>query len=138
MNITIIDASAGLGVETVKKALQGNHKVTTLSRSEILLPHDLDLTTGIVTNKTDPKRSIENADAVIVALGIGKSVKPTMLYSDLVKLLEEKEIQQRTNTQVPFIAVTGFEAEESGTYSTFLMKIFFKSYAKMCVPAKLK
>ncbi len=44
MDITIIGASAGVGIETVKRALQRNHKVTTLSRSEIQLPSNHNLT----------------------------------------------------------------------------------------------
>jgi hypothetical protein len=35
MNITIIGASAGIGLETVKRGLNRNHSITTLSRSEI-------------------------------------------------------------------------------------------------------
>ena len=35
MNIAIIGASAGLGLETVKRGLNRNHAITTLSRSEI-------------------------------------------------------------------------------------------------------
>jgi putative NADH-flavin reductase len=77
MNITIIGASAGVGFETVKRALQRNHTVTTLSRSEINLPSQSNLTTlkGSATNKDDLKNSIENANAVIVALGTGKSMR---------------------------------------------------------------
>ncbi|MBK9634754.1 MAG: NAD(P)H-binding protein [Bacteroidetes bacterium] len=75
MNITIIGASAGVGLETVKRALDRNHKITTLSRSEIKLPSHKNLTTlkGSATNKDDLKKSIANADAVIVALGTGKA-----------------------------------------------------------------
>jgi short-subunit dehydrogenase len=35
MNITIIGASAGIGLETVKRGLNRNHSITTLSRTEI-------------------------------------------------------------------------------------------------------
>ncbi|HMR85557.1 MAG TPA: NAD(P)H-binding protein, partial [Niabella sp.] len=130
MNITIIGASAGVGLETVKRALQRNHIVTTLSRSEINLPVNTKLLQikGSATNKTGLKRSIENADAVIVTLGTGKSIKRTTLFSDFAKLLTE--VQQETNTQVPFIVVTGFGAGESSVYNPFLMKLFFKSLLK--------
>ena len=43
MNITIIGASAGVGLETVKRALERNHIVTTLSRSAIQLPENKNL-----------------------------------------------------------------------------------------------
>ena len=103
MNISIIGASAGVGLETVKRALDRNHHITTLSRSKINLTSNPNLTTlkGSATNKADLKKAIENADAVIVALGTGKSIKPTTLYSDFAKLLIE--VQTETNAQIPFI-----------------------------------
>jgi putative NADH-flavin reductase len=138
MNITIIGASAGVGFETVKRALQRNHTVTTLSRSEINLPSQSNLTTlkGSATNKDDLKNSIENANAVIVALGTGKSMKATTLYSDFAKLLIE--VQKETNTQIPYIILTGFGAGESGAYNSFLMKIFFKLLLKDVYADKTK
>ena len=130
MNITIIGASAGVGLETVKRALDRNHNVTTLSRSEINLPSNNNLTTlkGSATNRTDIKKAIEKADTVIVALGTGKSMKPTTLYSDFAKLLVE--VQSETNTQIPFIVLTGFGAGESGHYNGFIIKLFFKFLLK--------
>lgn len=128
MNITIIGASAGVGLETVKRALQRNHKVTTLSRSDINLPSqsNLYILKGSATNRDDLKLSLANADAVIVALGTGKSMKATKLYTDFAKLLTE--VQQENKYQIPFIILTGFGAGESGAYNTFLMKIFFKIF----------
>lgn len=138
MNITIIGASAGVGLETVKIALERKHKVTTLSRSEISLPGNPNLTTlkGSATNKDDLKKAIENADAVIVALGTGKSMKPTTLYSDFAKLLVE--VQFETKTQIPFIILIGFGAEESGKYNGFVMKLFFKFLLKDVYSDKTK
>ena len=37
MNITIIGASAGIGLETIKRGLNRNHSITTLSRTAIEL-----------------------------------------------------------------------------------------------------
>jgi putative NADH-flavin reductase len=138
MNITIIGASAGVGLEAVKRALQRNHAVTTLSRSEIHLPSqsNLAMLKGSATNKGDLKKSIENANAVIVALGTGKSMKATTLYSDFARLLVE--VQKETKTQIPFIILTGFGAGESGAYNSFFMKIFFKFLLKDVYTDKTK
>lgn len=138
MNITIIGASAGVGLESVKRALQRNHKVTTLSRSEIALPssNNLIMLKGSATNEADLQKSIENADAVIVALGTGKSMKTTTLYSDFAKLLVE--VQQEAKTQIPFIILTGFGAGESGSYNSFITKIFFKLLLKDVYADKTK
>jgi putative NADH-flavin reductase len=138
MNITIIGASAGVGLESVKRALDRNHTVTTLSRSEINLPSQSNLIAlkGSATNKDDLKKSIENADAVIVALGTGKSMKATTLYSEFAKLLVE--VQAETNTQIPFIVLTGFGAGESGAYNGFITKIFFALMLKDVYADKTK
>jgi len=138
MNITIIGASAGVGLETVKRALERNHKVTTLSRSEISLLSNTNLTTvkGSATNKTDLKKSIEKANAVIVALGTGTSMKTTTLYSDFATLLVE--VQQEMNLDIPFIILTGFGAGESGKYNSFFMKLIFKFLLKDVYDDKTK
>lgn len=138
MNITIIGASAGVGLETVKRALDRKHNVTTLSRSEINLPSNSNLAMlkGSATNKDILKKVIEKAEAVIVALGTGKSMKPTTLYSDFAKLLVE--VQAETNTQIPFILVTGFGAGESEQYNGFIMKLFFKFLLKDVYADKTK
>jgi putative NADH-flavin reductase len=138
MKITIIGASAGVGLESVKRALKRNHKVTTLSRSEISLPSNQNLTMqqGSATNKNDLKKSIENAQAVIVALGTGKSMKATTLYSDFAKLLVE--VQQEKNTQIPFVIVTGFGAGESGKYNSFFMGLLFNLLLKAVYADKSK
>jgi len=138
MNITIIGASAGVGLETAKRALDRKHNVTTLSRSEIALPSNNKLTTlkGSATKIDDLKKAIDKADAVIVALGTGKSMKPTSLYSDFAKLLIE--VQTEINAQVPFIVLTGFGAGESGKYNGFIMKLFFKFLLKDVYADKTK
>ncbi|MBL7787354.1 MAG: NAD(P)H-binding protein [Chitinophagales bacterium] len=130
MNITIIGASAGVGLETVKRSLDRQHTVTTLSRSDISLPSHPQLITlkGSATNKADLKKSLEKADAVIVALGTGKSMKATTLYSDFARLLAS--IQQETPTNIPFVVLTGFGAGESGAYHSFLMGLVFKFMLK--------
>lgn len=138
MNITVIGASAGVGLETVKRALQRNHNVIALSRSEIILSSYKNIATikGSATNKDDLIKAIASTNAVIVALGTGKSMKATTLYSDFAKLLVE--VQRENNTQIPFIIVTGFGAGESGAYNSFLMKLFFKLLLKDVYADKTK
>lgn len=136
MNITIIGASAGVGLETVKRALERNHSVTTLSRSEIVLPksENLKMIKGSALNKEDFKKSIENADAIIVALGTGKSMKPTTLYSDFAKILVENG-----NKDIPTIVLTGFGAGKSWDFQpNFFMKLFFKFLLKDVYTDKTK
>jgi putative NADH-flavin reductase len=55
MNITIIGASGGIGLETVKRGLNRKHSITTLSRSEIAIEekNSLNVILGDATNKAD-------------------------------------------------------------------------------------
>ena len=113
MNITIIGASAGIGLETVKRGLNRNHSITTLSRSEIDIEEkkSLNMILGDATKKADLLNSIQNADALIITLGTGKNMKATTLFLDFAKLIVE--IHRENKIDIPFIFVTGFGAGES-------------------------
>ncbi|MEI2754965.1 MAG: NAD(P)H-binding protein [Chitinophagaceae bacterium] len=81
---------------------------------------------------------MQNADVVIVTLGTGNSLIPkaTTLYSDFAKLLVE--VQTESNTQIPFIVLTGFGAGDSGAYNGFITKIFFALILKEVYKDKTK
>ncbi len=138
MNITIIGASAGIGLETVKRGLNRNHSITTLSRSEINIEEkqSLNMILGDATNKADLFKSIQNADALIVTLGTGKNMKATTLFSDFAKLI--LEIHNENKITIPFIFVTGFGAGESKNYVPWLVKMFLKYLLKDVYADKTK
>lgn len=125
MKITIIGASAGVGLETVKRALERGHNVTALSRLIDSLPknENLNAVKGDATNAEDLKKVVKDADACLVTLGTGRNTKPTTLYTDFAKALIETQKDLQTN--IPFIILTGFGAGDSGKYHGVLMKIFF-------------
>ena len=87
MNITIIGASAGIGLETVKRGLDRNHSITTLSRSgiEIEEKKSLNVILGDATNKADLLSSIQNTDAIMVTLVTSKNMNATTLFSDFAQ-----------------------------------------------------
>jgi len=130
MKITIIGASAGIGLETVKRGLNRNHTITTLSRTEIKIEEKkrLNMILGDATNKADLINSIQNADALIVTLGTSKNMKTTTLFSDFAKVIVE--IQRENRIDIPFIFVTGFGAGESKNYVSWLIKMFLKYLLK--------
>ena len=138
MNITIIGASAGIGLETVKRGLNRNHSITTLSRSEIKIEakQSLKMIIGDATNKVDLFNSIQNADALIITLGTGKNMKPTTLFSDFAKLIVE--IHNENKIDIPVIFVTGFGAGESKYYVSWLVKIFLNFLLKDVYADKTK
>ena len=138
MNITIIGASGGIGLETVKRGLNRKHSITTLSRSEIVSveKNSLNVILGDATNKADLLNSIQNAEAIIVTLGTGKNMKPTTLFSDFAKLIVE--IHRENKITIPFIFVTGFGAGESKNYVSWAVKIFLKYFLKDVYADKTK
>jgi putative NADH-flavin reductase len=138
MNITIIGASAGIGLETVKRGLNRNHSLTTLSRSKIEIEEkkSFNMILGDATNKADLINSIQQADAIIVTLGTGRNMKATTLFSDFAKLIVE--INREKKMDVPFIFVTGFGAGESKNYVPWMVKLFLKYLLKDVYADKTK
>ena len=138
MNITIIGASAGLGLETVKRGLDRNHSITTLSRTGIEIEENrsLNVIIGDATNKADVLNSIQGADALIVTLGTGKNMKATTLFSDFAKLIVE--IHSENKIAIPIIFVTGFGAGESKNYVSWLVRLFLKYMLKDVYADKTK
>ena len=138
MNITIIGASNGIGLEAVKRGLNRQHTITTLSRSKIEIEENkyLNLLLGDATNKTDLLKSIQNAEALIVTLGTGKNMKLTTLFSDFARLIVE--INKENKINIPLIFVTGFGAGESKNYVPWLVKMFLKYLLKDVYADKTK
>ena len=138
MNITIIGASAGIGLGTLKRGLDRNHSITTLSRSgiEIEEKKSLNVILGDATNKADLLSSIQNADAIIVTLGTSKNMNATTLFSDFAQLMVE--IHKENKIDIPFIFVTGFGAGESKNYVPWLVKMFLKYFLKDVYADKTK
>ena len=138
MNITIIGASAGIGLETVKRGLNRNHSITTLSRSEIKIEEkkSIKMILGDATNKADILNSMQNADALIITLGTSKNMKATTLFSDFAKLIVE--IHEENKIDIPFIFVTGFGTGESKNYVSWLVRLFLKYFLKDVYADKAK
>ena len=138
MNIAIIGASAGIGLQTVIRGLNRNHSITSLSRSEIEIEEkkSLKMILGDATNKADLLNSIQNADAIIVTLGARKNMKSTTLFSDFSKLIVEIHIENKI--EIPLIFVTGFGAGESKNYVPWLVKMFLKYLLKDVYADKTK
>lgn len=130
MKITIIGASAGVGLETVKRGLELGHSITTLSRSGIDLPENQNLTVlhGSALNEGDLKKSLENTDAVIVTLGTGTSTQKTTLYTDFASTL--LTLHKEEKYKIPFVMLTGFGAGASAKFLPFPINLMFKLILK--------
>lgn len=138
MNIAVIGASAGIGLETVKRALTRGHTVTTFSRSsiEIEKTDSLNVIQGNALDEDDLVDALQDADAAVVALGTGKSMKTTTLFSDFARVLLDIHGQYYLN--IPIILVTGFGAGESKNYVSWFVGLFLKYFLKDVYADKTK
>src|SRR5579862_956759 len=128
--ITVIGASAGVGSLAVQQALQNGAMVTALSRNLDALADNANLVKvpGSGTSVADVKRAVVNADAVVIAVGMGNSTKATTLFTDVAKavLVALAEL----NAQPPLVVLTGFGAGDSGAYQIFPVNLVFRFMLK--------
>ena len=110
--VLIIGASRGIGLETVKAALQAGHSVRALARSARRIPVDhpkLEKMAGDALEMATVKRAATGVDVVTQSLGVSAGpemiLKPTRFFSKatrvLVTAMEETDVKR-------LICVTGF------------------------------
>ena len=131
MKITVIGASAGVGLAVVNLALALGHQVTSLSRSVASLPVHLPalrVIRGSSTVEADVATAVAGAEAILVTLGTGLDTKPTTLYSQSARVLVDVLRQRQCAT--PVIVLTGFGAGDSGPYNSPLMRLLFRLFLK--------
>lgn len=124
MKITVIGASAGIGLEVTRLALQQGHEVITLSRRVVPLPDHATLrrVRGSATNPNDVRDAVQGAEAILVTLGV-KSPFATTLFSDSGRVL--LRVLQETGSSPTLLVLTGFGAGDSWAYNSFPMKLMF-------------
>lgn len=127
--LTVIGASAGVGLLTVQQGLQKGYKVVALSRNLKTLPDQANLIKiqGSATLRADVEKAIAGSDAIIVTIGT-TSTKATTLYTDAARIL--LATLPELNRQPPLIVLTGFGAGESGKYQSFLMSLLMRFMLK--------
>ena len=124
MKITIIGASAGIGLQCTRLALEKGHEVATLSRHIVPLPDHANLrrVQGSATSPHDVRAAVDGAGAILVALGV-KSPLATTLFSDSARLL--LQVLQETGSSATLLVLTGFGTGDSWNYNSLPMKILF-------------
>jgi putative NADH-flavin reductase len=115
--VLIIGASRGIGLETVKAALRGGHRVRALARSAANIPienADLEKLSGNALDSDTIKEALAGADVVIQTLGIDISlraiVEPTALFSRSTRILVDA---MKAAGVKRLVAVTGLGAGDS-------------------------
>jgi putative NADH-flavin reductase len=124
MKIAVLGASAGIGLQCVRLALQKGHEVVTLSRRVVPIPDQAKLTRvqGSATNASAVRTALEGAEAVLVTLGTKNPLSTTM-FSDSSRVL--LHVLQEIGSSPTLIALTGFGAGDSWSYNSFPMRILF-------------
>ncbi len=86
--VLIVGASRGIGLETVKRAIEEGHKVRALARSARHIPidrPDLEKVSGDALDPAIVERVLDGVDAVIVTLGVTPGLeaifRPVKLFS---------------------------------------------------------
>jgi uncharacterized protein YbjT (DUF2867 family) len=92
--VLIIGASRGIGLETVKAALEAGHSVHALARSARRIPIDhpkLEKMAGDALETAIVKRALSGVGAVIQSLGVSAGpeviLKPTRFFSKATRVL---------------------------------------------------
>ncbi|MFJ7972640.1 NAD(P)-dependent oxidoreductase [Psychrobacillus sp. NPDC096389] len=96
MKIALFGATGRVGREVLLLLLKNNIEVTVLVRdSTKVQPHDnLTVLQGDARNKPDIEHTLENADAVISALGTDQTTVLTDSISHIIKTMKERNIQR--------------------------------------------
>lgn len=115
--ILIVGASRGIGLETVKAALDAGHTAKALARSAATIPLEhprLQKIAGDARDRATVERALEGADVVIEVLGatFGPEaiLKGTTLFSSATRTLVDA---MRAKGPRRLIAVTGLGAGDS-------------------------
>ncbi|UUF13824.1 MULTISPECIES: NAD(P)-dependent oxidoreductase [Flavobacterium] len=129
MNIAIIGAGAGIGLESVKLALKKGHIVTALSTNTDQIPNHPNLIkiNGSATSLIDLKHAITGSDAVLITVGT-KNKKATTLFSDIANTLVK--VTDDLKFCSPVLVITGFGAGESKNYLSFFMRTVISLFLK--------
>ena len=127
MNIAIIGASAGVGLLSVTQALEKGHQVIALSTNTETIPSHPSLTkiNGSARSAEDLKKTIQNADAILVTIGTKKK-KGTTLFSEMAIAL--MAAMYELNSKSPVLVVSGFGVGESIKFTSFMMKAIIKLF----------
>src|SRR6185295_4101194 len=122
--LLVIGASRGIGLETVKRALEAGHRVRAFARGAASIPLEapaLVKIAGDALDKTRVAAAVAGADAVIQSLGAPKGpqsiLSGTTLFSQATRILIEA---MRESGVRRLLTVTGLGAGDSRGHGSFL------------------
>ncbi|MEJ2673537.1 MAG: SDR family oxidoreductase [Deltaproteobacteria bacterium] len=120
MNLLIIGATRGIGLQLLEQALQAGHDVTALVRDprKMPKPHErLKLIQGDIVDLEAVNRAMAGQEAVCVTIGIGVTWKPVTVFSQGTQNVLEAMRRQGVRR---LICITGIGAGDSKGHGGFL------------------
>jgi putative NADH-flavin reductase len=131
VRVLIIGASRGIGLETVKQALEAGHNVRAFARSsgQVNITHArLEKIVGDALVPKDVESALKDVDVVIQTLGVALNAKMIMeavtVFSEATRVLLPAMIDQGVSR---LIAVTGFGAGDSQRSISPLQRLPFQA-----------
>lgn len=128
MKVVIFGASKGIGLETVRRALEAGYQVRAFARSASAIPDvhaNLEKVDGDALDPQAVRAAIAPGDVVIQALGISLNpqnvIRPVTLFSDATRILVDA---MKDVGATRLICVTGFGAGDSAGRGSFLYQAF--------------
>lgn len=96
MNITLFGSTGRVGSEILKLALRDGHHVTALVRTPSKLPthNNLSILTGDIRDKELVSQAIENADAVMSAIGTDKTTTLTDAIPFIIEAMQTGNVER--------------------------------------------
>jgi putative NADH-flavin reductase len=126
MKILILGSTGGTGQQLVLQSLEHNYEVTALARdpSKLNTTHAmLTVIKGDVLDKSLLAQIITGKDAVISALGVGRSLKSGDLMANAVNLLIPAMIEKNVSR---LILLSAFGVGETFAQASFIQKLVFR------------
>jgi putative NADH-flavin reductase len=143
-HVLIIGASKGIGLETVRSALEAGHQVRALARSAAnisLAQPQLQKVSGDALVRLDVEAALQGVDVVIQTLGVSfaELFGPVHLFSAATRVLVAAMAAQSVKR---LICVTGFGAGDSRANISVLQRVpfhavFGRAYADKSIQERL-
>ena len=138
MKLLILGATGPTGQQLVKQSLEKHHQVIALVRdpAKLNIHHDnLSIIKGDVLDKSILTMALESNDAVLSALGVGKTLRSSNLMqgamTNLIAAMNTMNIKR-------IIFLSAFGVGETFAQADFIQKIIFRTLLKNIYTDKAK
>lgn len=126
LDLLVIGGTSGIGLETVRLALDRGHRVTAMARRPERMPlldPNLILFKGDVTDPTTVDAAVDGKDAIIFTIGMGPTRKPVTAFSEgtqhVLDAMERRDVGQ-------LVMVTGIGAGDSRGHGSAVYDFFVR------------